>query len=172
MHHRCTLAGLPASMAFRWRKSPCRPSLSQKNTASRGRMGQICGKSKKSEQARAGVWRTGGQCGQRERGVRLYRVARRRKNAQAPVPGGCQEGRDCCTETRLPAKWDAIAAPKPVWLPFGPPRLRPGSPGCQSQAPRNSFGGTDEGAGTQGARERPPAGLTRRKSRARRGSWG
>ena len=51
MHHRCTLAGLPASMAFRWRKSPCRPSLSQKNTASRGRVAQICGKSKKSEQA-------------------------------------------------------------------------------------------------------------------------
>ena len=60
MHHRCTLAGLPASMAFRWRKSPCRPSLSQKNTASRGRMGQICGKSKKSEQVRAGAWGTGG----------------------------------------------------------------------------------------------------------------
>ena len=40
-------------MAFRWRKSPCRPSLSQKNTASRGRVAQICGKSKKSEQARA-----------------------------------------------------------------------------------------------------------------------
>ena len=51
MHHRCTLAGLPASMAFRWRKSPCRPSLSQKNTASRGRVAQICGKSNKSEQA-------------------------------------------------------------------------------------------------------------------------
>lgn len=55
MHHRCTLAGLPASMAFRWRKSPCRPSLSQKNTALRGRMAQICGKSKKSEQAGAGA---------------------------------------------------------------------------------------------------------------------
>ena len=65
MHHRCTLAGLPASMAFRWRKSPCRPSLSQKNTASRGRMAQICGKSKKSEQTRAGAWGAG-----RERGAR------------------------------------------------------------------------------------------------------
>lgn len=51
MHHRCTLAGLPASMAFHWRKSPCHPSLSQKNTTWRERMAQICGKSKKSEQA-------------------------------------------------------------------------------------------------------------------------
>ena len=87
-------------------------------------------------------------------------------------PSGCQAGRDCCTETRLSAKWDAIAAPKLVRSPSGPPRLRQGSPGCQSQAPRNSFGGTDEGAGTQGARERPPAGLTHRKSHAQRGGWG
>ena len=58
MHHRCTSAGLPASMAFRWRKSPCRPSLSQKNTTWRERMAQICGKSKKSEQAGVGA-RTG-----------------------------------------------------------------------------------------------------------------
>lgn len=85
---------------------------------------------------------------------------------------GCHAGRDCCTETRLAARQVGIAAPKLVWSPSGPPRLRPDSPGCQSQAPRNSFGGTDEGAGTQGARERPPAGLTRRKSHAQRGSWG
>ena len=86
-------------------------------------------------------------------------------------PSGCQAGRDYCTETRLSAKWDAIAAPKPVWLPSGPPRLRPGSPGYQSQAPRNSFGDAGR-TGAPGAREHPSAGLTRRKSRGRRGGWG
>lgn len=82
MHHRCTLAGLPASMAFRWRKSPCRPSLNQKNTASRGRMAQICGKSKKSEQARVRGGCGGGTAGTpvKTRGVRgrtLRRAGRR-----------------------------------------------------------------------------------------------
>ena len=67
MHHRCMLAGLPASMAFHWRKSPCRPSLSQKNTALDGHMAQVCGKSKKSE--RAGTTGAGrGRAGARERG--------------------------------------------------------------------------------------------------------
>ncbi len=73
MHHRCTLAGLPASMAFRWRKSPCRPSLIQKNTASRGRMAQICGKSKKSEQARAGAWGTGSNADNGSEGAAISR---------------------------------------------------------------------------------------------------
>ena len=73
MHHRCTLAGLPASMAFRWRKSPCRPSLSQKNTASRGRMAQICGKSKKSERAGAGAWGTGGNADNGSEGASISR---------------------------------------------------------------------------------------------------
>ena len=76
-------------------------------------------------------------------------------------PPGGQEGRDCCTETRLSAKWDAITAPKLVRSPSGPPRLRPGSPGCQSQAPRNSFGGTGR-AGTQGARGHRARGNVRR----------
>ena len=125
MHHRCTLAGLPASMAFRWRKSPCRPSLSQKNTASRGRMGQICGKSKKSEQVRVGVWRIGGQCGQRERGG----AAISRGPAPEERPGShprwrlggsgllhrnpfaCQMGCDCCAETRPVAVRPAKTAP-------------------------------------------------------------
>ena len=158
MHHRCTLAGLPASMAFRWRKSPCRPSLSQKNTASRGRMGQICGKSKKSEQVRAGAWGTGGNADNGSGGCGYIAWPGAGRTPRLPSP--------------VAARRVGIAAPKPVCLPNGMRLLRRNSPGCQSQAPRNSFGGTDEGAGTQGARERPPAGLTRRKSRARRGSWG
>ena len=85
MHHRCTLAGLPASMAFRWRKSPCRPSLSQKNTASRGRVAQICGKSKKSEQAGAGA-RVGGRGGA-GRPVGAGRRARRHRRALSKAPG-------------------------------------------------------------------------------------
>ena len=35
-------------------------------------------------------------------------------------PSGCQAGRDCCTETRLAAKWGSIAAPKLARLPSGP----------------------------------------------------
>ena len=45
-------------------------------------------------------------------------------------PSGCQAGRDCCTETRLPAKWDAVAAPKPICLPNGMRLLHRNSPGC------------------------------------------
>ena len=49
-------------------------------------------------------------------------------------PSGCQAGRDCCTETHLPAKWDAIAAPELARLPSNPPRLRRASPGCRPPA--------------------------------------
>ena len=91
MHHRCTLAGLPASMAFRWRKSPCRPSLIQKNTALYGHVVQICGKSKKSEQARAGAWGRGrgrgrdcGNARQDGRGAGAHPPAR-----GAEAPAGC-----------------------------------------------------------------------------------
>ena len=45
-------------------------------------------------------------------------------------PFACQMGCDRCAETRLPAKWDAIAAPELARLPSA----------RQSQAPRNSFG--------------------------------
>ena len=125
MHHRCTLAGLPASMAFRWRKSPCRPSLSQKNTASRGRMGQICGKSKKSEQVQAGAWGTGGNADNGSGGG----VAISRGPAPEERPGSrprwrlggsgllhrnpfaCQMGCDCCAETRPVAVRPAKTAP-------------------------------------------------------------
>ena len=124
MHHRCTLAGLPASMAFRWRKSPCRPSLSQKNTASRGRMGQICGKSKKSEQARSGAWGTGGNADNGSGGVAISRgPAPEERPGSRPrwrLGGsellrrnsfGCQAGRNCSTETRLAAVRPAKTAP-------------------------------------------------------------
>lgn len=89
MHHRCTLAGLPASMAFRWRKSPCRPSLSQKNTAWRGRMAQICGKSKKSEQAGTGAQAGGrGSAGTRQGNAeaRAGQWARAPARRQGQVP--------------------------------------------------------------------------------------
>ena len=37
---------------------------------------------------------------------------------------GCQAGRNCCTETRLAAKWGSIAAPKLAGLPSGPSNER------------------------------------------------
>ena len=91
MHHRCTSAGLPASMAFRWRKSPCRPSLSQKNTALRGRMAQICGKSKKSEQAGAGTQAGGRGARPRARGTRRHGQASGRESAGAGARAGAFE---------------------------------------------------------------------------------
>ena len=118
MHHRCTLAGLPASMAFRWRKSPCRPSLSQKNTASRGRMGQICGKSKKSEQVQAGAWGTGGNADNGSGGC-----------GYIAWPGA---GRAPGLPPPVAARRVGIAAPKPVWLPSGSELLRRNSFGCQA----------------------------------------
>ena len=109
MHHRCTLAGLPASMAFRWRKSPCRPSLSQKNTASCGRMAQICGKSKKSEQA-------GGR-GARRRAWGADRPAgtsRRARGQGQGIPPGPRERPfpRCCGQVQpeLPRKRPKVCA--------------------------------------------------------------
>ena len=115
MHHRCTLAGLPASMAFRWRKSPCRPSLSQKNTASRGRMGQICGKSKKSEQARVGAWGTGGNADNGSGGCGYIAWPGAGRTPRLPSP--------------VAARRVGIAAPKPVCLPNGMRLLRRNSSG-------------------------------------------
>ena len=120
MHHRCTLAGLPASMAFRWRKPPCRPSLSQKNTTSRGRMGQICGKSKKSEQARSGAWGTGGNADNGSGGCGYIACPDAGRAPGLPPP--------------VAARRVGIAAPKPVCLPNGMRSPHRNSPGCRPPA--------------------------------------
>ena len=204
-------------------------------------------------------------------GVRLYRVARRRKSAQTPssvaakrvsVQCGrtrwqknafrCSFGRRIGSETGFgaahappspasagfacvfrcknngksklaPSFWHpngqsgeskprslAITAPKPVWLPGRSELLHRNPFGCQMGFNRRTetrraavrpveralyplgvvaldarrgdagragapAGSTGHGRGSReapGARERPPAGLTRRKSHAQRGSWG